>query len=78
VSNPVLQIWDIEDAPESLRLLVPAAYAEGWLAFIAPGGESNFLEEFLTRCHSPGLPVIRCEVEGGGILLTGPHLPPEA
>lgn len=69
----VLHLWEYDNAPANLRRLIPAAYAGGWLAFIRPGTSAHLLESLVARASSTGFPVMRCQIEDGGIVLAGAH-----
>lgn len=71
--DTVLQLWEFEDAPANLRRVVPKAYPGGWLAFICPGGATELAESLMTRWSLSGFPIVRGEIEDGGIVLAGPH-----
>jgi len=68
--QPILQLWEFVDAPDTLRTLAAAADPNGWLAFIDPCAQD--IVEFLIDRGSAGcLPVLRYETENGGIVLAG-------
>jgi hypothetical protein len=71
--DAVLHLWEFENAPARLRRHVPVAYSGGWLAFICPGSADDLVENLVTRWSSSESPVVRCEIEDGGIILAGPH-----
>jgi hypothetical protein len=75
VSQALIQIWEFADAPERFRTQIPLVHAGGWLAFICPG-TGRELEQFLIdRWSAFGLSLARREMEDGGVVLAGPHLP---
>jgi hypothetical protein len=73
--DTVLQLWEFADAPQHLQRLIPLTYAGGWLAFLMPGGSRDVVDCLITRWNSPDFCVVCCEVEDGGLVLAGPHLP---
>jgi hypothetical protein len=77
-SQVLIQIWEFADAPEALRTQIPLVYADGWLAFIRPGTGGE-LEQFLVdRWNAFGFSLVRHQMDDGGVLLAGPHLPQSA
>jgi len=73
VKEIVLQLWDVKEAPESLRRLVPPAHANGWLALVPPGGSDGFLEGLVSHWSSLGFPVRLFKNEDGATVLVGSH-----
>jgi hypothetical protein len=73
IPDAVLHLWEFDNAPPRLRRLVPMAFAGGWLAFICPGSPEGLVESLVTRWKSSESPIVRCEIEDGGIVLAGPH-----
>ena len=69
----LLKLWGFDDAPDDLRRLIPVRYAGGWVAFVCPGGAAEVVEWLVKRWNASGLPILRHEVEDGGIMLAGLH-----
>jgi len=74
VPETVLLLWEFKNAPTALQRLVPQAYAEWWLALIQPGSADDVVQSLVQRWTSSGFPIVRHDVEDGGIVLAGPHL----
>jgi hypothetical protein len=66
-----LLLWDCEDAPSSLRRLVPTEYSNGWLAYIPPGSALELIEFLFSFSNSHQGAILRFESEDGGIVLLG-------
>jgi hypothetical protein len=69
----MLKLWEFGDAPEDLRRLVPAAYADGWVVLISPGAARDLVDCVVTRWLSSGFSFVRHDVEDGRIIFAGPH-----
>lgn len=68
-----LEIWEFADAPQYVRELVPATYWKGWIAIFSPGARD--VADLVAASGSSGQPVFIKEVEGGGVVLAGSHIP---
>jgi hypothetical protein len=69
----VLRIWELRDAPASLRRLVSTAKANGWLAVVSPGEDNDEVREWVNQWCSEGHSIERYESEDGRLILVGPH-----
>ena len=69
----LLQIWEFENAPDTVRRVVPFAYAGGWVLFARPGHKSDVVEWLISHCHACGYAVSRHLSEDGGVVLAGLH-----
>lgn len=74
MEETVLQFWEVGDAPENLRRLIPSVPTRGWLALIPPGGAEGLVEGLVSRYNSLGFPVSQYKSGDGAIVLVGPHL----
>lgn len=68
-----LEIWEFADAPRELRELVPAIYRTGWVAIFSSGARD--VADLVAASGYPEHPVFMREVEDGGVLLAGSHIP---
>lgn len=68
----LLQLWDIESAPEPLRCVVGESHPGGWLAFIN-GSYDEVIEELIASWNLAGLTVATYRLDGVGVVLAGLH-----
>lgn len=79
-AEPVLRLWNFDDAPLDLRRLAPVRYPGGWIAHILPS-DRELLELLFRGGRAAGRPVLAIEVEAWGTIVVGPavgSLPPDA
>ncbi len=73
MSGAALKIWEFQDAPNDLQMLVPLVYQSGWIAFLCP--DARDLAEVLICWGNQESPVFSTEVEDGSVVLAGWHDP---
>lgn len=73
-SQPILRLWNFNDAPLDLRKLAPTSYPGGWIAQILPCEELGLLEVLVSGGSGPGGPVIAVRVESVGTIVVGPSI----
>jgi hypothetical protein len=71
VTDVKLLLWDFEDAPDQFRRPLPFACTNGWVAYVCAESSTEVVEVLVARWRLSGHTVLRYEVKGGGILLTG-------
>lgn len=73
-SQPILRLWNFNDAPLDLLRLAPASYPGGWIAQILPCEEHGLLEVLVSGGSGPDGPVLAVHVESVGTIVVGPSL----
>lgn len=68
-----LEIWEFADAPQDVRELVPTVYWKGWIAVFSPGARD--VADLVAASGGNDQPVFMKEVEGGRVVMAGPHIP---
>jgi hypothetical protein len=70
-----LQLWEFDRAPHDFKQLIPLAFAGGWVVYIKEGSEAGLIAWVVARCRVSGYVVVQCDLEAGGVVLAGRHLP---
>lgn len=70
--RPLIQFWEMSDAPDRVRSALPAGQVFDWIAIVPPELQDREVLSMLT--DSPGLhDIYRCNLPNGELLIASPE-----